>query len=271
MNSDADFDPAEEANFAEEQSSASEETVDEDTFSEQAIEDAYMQALLASDEAGIAPPAGFEAMSVPSEAVLESTPLSESADQAASNQAGFEDLAEQTTRPGFTAQQIIESILFVGGESLSARKISNLLGSRSEEESVRGWIDQINQRYETQCRPYEIQLGEQGYQLVLRPEFQAQRNQVFGIGPREVRLSQEAMEVLSFVAYQQPVTKKQIQEVNPEKAIASLRQLIRRELVAVSRVQETEEPEYHVTDRFLQLFGLNSLEDLPRAEELSFK
>ncbi len=252
MDSEPEFDPA-----------------DEEVFSEQAIEDAYLQALQASEEAGLIPP------------VEESPPESDLQDQESFGEkpaetgdvvaGGFESLTNSVAKPGFSPEQIIEAILFVGGEKLSARKLSKLLGSHSKEEAVRDWIEQINARYASQNRPYEIQLGEDGYQLVLKPQFQTQRNQVFGIGPREVKLSQDVTEVLSFIAYKQPVTKKQLLEIDKPSVQASLRQLIRRELVAISRSEESEEPQYRVTDRFLQLFGLNSLNELPRADELSFK
>ena len=269
MNHDPEFDPEAENAIA-----------NDEAFSEQAIEDAYLQALMASDEAGLSPEVGFEAMAISAPVAPEESELTEAestdqdqnqSEQTKPKESRFEYVNQAPARPAFTPQQIIESVLFVGGEKLSARKLSNLLGSRTQEEKVREWIDQINQRYEKQGRPYDIQLGELGYQMVLKSEFQTQRNQVFGIGPREVRLSQDAIAVLSFIAYQQPVTKEQIKEIDDEKSLTSLRQLIRRELVAVSRPEDSDETVYHVTDRFLKLFNLNSLEDLPRAEELSFK
>ncbi len=245
----------------------------EEVFSEQAIEDAYMQALQASEEAGLISSVENSLVEMDSqngEVGGEPTELfRESVGGSATD--AVESLTRPLSKPGFTPEQIIEAILFVGGEKLSARKLSKILGSHSREEAVRERIDQINSRYASQNRPYEIQLGEDGYQLVLKPEFQTQRNLVFGIGPREVKLSQDATEVLSFIAYKQPVTKKELQEIDNPNVLTALRQLIRRELVAISRPEESAEPQYHVTDRFLRLFGLNSLDELPRAEELSFK
>ncbi len=255
MDSEAEFDPADETA--------------EEVFSEQAIEDAYLQALQASEEAGLIPPLedSLPELDLADQQTAEEDP----AQLDENNTAGFEALSNSVAKPGFTPEQIIEAVLFVGGEKLSARKLSNILGAHSKEEAVREWVEKINTRYTSQNRPYEIQLGEDGYQLVLKSHFQTQRNLVFGIGPREVKLSQDATEVLSFIAYKQPVTKKQLQEIDKPTVQASLRQLIRRKLVAVSRSEESEEPQYCVTDRFLQLFGLNSLEELPRADELSFK
>ena len=253
----------------------------EEVFSEQAIEDAYLQALQASEEAGLISSVetslaemdsqNEEVEREPTDPFRDSATESVTASAAESTTDEVESAVGTISKPGFTPEQIIEAILVVGGEKLSARKLSKILGSHSKEEAVRDWIDQINSRYASQNRPYEIQLGEDGYQLVLKPEFHTQRNLVFGIGPREVKLSQDATEVLSFIAYKQPVTKKELQEIDNPNVLTALRQLIRRELVAISRPEESAEPQYHVTDRFLRLFGLNSLDELPRAEELSFK
>ncbi len=246
---------------------------DEEVFSEQAIEEAYLQALQASEEAGLIASADQSlcASDFPAESAQERGDSEISAEIDETETAESELSTNSTAGPNFTPEQIIEAILFVGGEKLSARKLSNILGSHSKEEVVRQWVEKINQRYASQNRPYEIQLGEEGYQLVLKSQYEKQRHLVFGIGPREVKLSQDATEVLSFIAYKQPVTKKQLQEIDKPNVQASLRQLIRRKLVEVNRSEQSDEPQYCVTDRFLQLFGLSSLDELPRVGELSYK
>lgn len=171
-----------------------------------------------------------------------------------------------------SARQIVEAALFVGGKPLTTKKLSSLLESDCAPDLIEGVIHELNEQYQTENRPYEIRFGEGGYRMVLKPEFEKERNRVFGLGPKEIRLSQEALEVLSLVAYKQPISKREIEECGKENPGNVLRQLVRRELVVVERPDDKEgEIRYRTTDRFLQLFGLGSLNELPQAEELSLK
>jgi len=245
------------------------EAASDDVFSEDAIEQAYLQALRASEEAGLVP--DLPIMPPVAEELYEPDASYESAastEDAAAAPDEPEDLAE-TQRIPFRPQQIIEALLFVGGEKLPARKIASLLGQHCSEESVRNWVEEISSRYRQQQRPYEIVLGEEGYQMVLRTEYQTQRHLLFGLGPKEIKLSQDALEVLALVAYEQPISQEAIQELDRAGVMAAVRQLVRRGLVTFEREDKT--PVYRTTDRFLQLFGLRDLSDLPRSRDLSLK
>ena len=156
-------------------------------------------------------------------------------------------------------RQIIEAALFVGGKPLTTKKLCSLL-------------DDINRQYIEEARPYEIRMEEGGYRLILRHDFERIRNRVYGFGPKEVKLSQDALEVLALVAYQQPITKDQIIEAGKDKANGVLRQLLRRELIAIERNEDKKaEVKYITTARFLQVFGLGNIEELPYIESLSHK
>lgn len=170
------------------------------------------------------------------------------------------------------AEQILEALLFVGGEPLTSRRLAELLGGGGMHEQIDDLIVQVNARYTDQNRPYHIQLGEGGYRLVLRPEYNAVRNRVFGLGPREVRLSQDALEVLALVAYQQPVTRGMLEATSKPNVASLVRQLLRLELIVLERGPAGKDDiRYRTSDRFLQLFALERLEDLPRPEDLMFK
>ena len=175
---------------------------------------------------------------------------------------------------GVTHEAVIEAILFVGGQPTTTKKLARLLGEGWDADRVDNAIESLNDRYRHECRPYEIRLGEGGHRMLLRDEFQKVRNRVFGLGPREVRLSQDALEILALVAYRQPITRPEIEAVCERIAGGSLRQLVRRELIAVEREVSDDGPArvcYRTTPRFLQLFGLTGLEELPRPDQLSFK
>ena len=139
-------------------------------------------------------------------------------------------------------------------------------------DAVERAIEELNLQYIGEARPYEIRLGEGGYRMVLREEFERIRNRVFGIGPREVRLSQDILEVLALVAYRQPITPEELEELGKEQPGPLLRQLLRRELISLERDSENRKRvTYSTTKRFLSLFGLGSLDELPQADELAFK
>jgi segregation and condensation protein B len=97
--------------------------------------------------------------------------------------------------------------LFVGGQALTGKRLADLLGHGFVVEQVEEMIAALNEQYTRENRPYEIRLSEGGYRMVLRAEFERVRHRVHGLGPKDVKLSQDALEVLALVAYQQPVTR----------------------------------------------------------------
>ena len=186
------------------------------------------------------------------------------------------DVVEATTvdsqGPRVTTRQVIEAVLFVGGRPLTAKKLSTLVGPDAAKEVVEEEIQTLNALYSREARPYEIRLEEGGYRLQLRPEFEPLRNRVFGLGPKDVKLSQEALEVLAMVAYEQPISRVQIEEKGRSNASGMLRQLLRRELIQIERGKNPRRDiTYRTTSRFLSLFGLASLVDLPTPQELEVR
>ena len=171
-----------------------------------------------------------------------------------------------------TARQVIEAAIFVGGDPLTSKKLCYMLKGDYDLDAVERTIEDLNLQYVDEARPYEIRLGEGGYRMVLREEFERIRNRVFGIGPREVKLSQDVLEVLALVAYRQPITPEEIEELGKEKPGPLLRQLLRRELISLDRDPENRKRvTYSTSKRFLSLFGIGSLDELPQADELAFK
>jgi segregation and condensation protein B len=174
--------------------------------------------------------------------------------------------------PRVTPRQIIEAALFVGGTSLTIKRLCALLKGEFDQHFVEDTIDGLNKLYAAENRPYEIRFGTGGYRMELRDSFEAVRNRVFGFGPKEVKLNQDALEVLSLVAYKQPITKAAVDKHLKSNAGNILRQLLQRQLVALRRdTNDPPEVTYHTTPRFLQVFGLTDLGELPQADELSLK
>jgi segregation and condensation protein B len=183
------------------------------------------------------------------------------------------DVARSTMQiDRISPEQVLEALLFVGGEPLTGRRLADLLGGETISAQVDQLVDQLNARYDEQCRPYHILPGEGGYRLALRPEFEAIRSRVYGLGPRDVRLSQDALEVLALVAYQQPVDRDTLEATGKTNVHPLVRQLLRLELIALERGDGGKDDiRYRTTARFLQLFSLARLEELPHPEDLMFK
>lgn len=194
--------------------------------------------------------------------------LEAESDSAANVESTAHDVSDRVS-----SRSVIEGALFVGGDvSLTARKLASLIGNDTDSRLAVKLIDQLNEDYTTENRPYEIRLHEGGFRLELREKFANVALKVFGLGPREVRLSPETLEVLAFVAYNQPVTKEDLEKISQRNVQALLRQLIRLRLVDIERTgKRRSDIEYKTGERFLKLFGLESLEDLPQADVFSFK
>ena len=171
-----------------------------------------------------------------------------------------------------TPRQIIEACLFVGGDALTSKRLVGVLRGEFDADYVDRQIDELNRIYVAENRPYEIRLGEGGFRMALREEFERIRNKVYGLGPKEVRLSQEALEVLAVVAYHQPIKQNQVEALGKPACGAILRQLVRRELLVVERdPAQPREVSYKTTSRFLSLFGIGNLDELPRHEQVAYK
>ncbi len=169
-----------------------------------------------------------------------------------------------------TPASILEAMLFVGhpeNEPLTSKKIAALMrgvSPREIDELVAEW----NRAYEEIGAAYHIASVGAGYRLELRPELAALRDKFHG-RQKAARLSQMAIDVLAIVAYYQPLTRQEIERLRGRPVGGVLSQLVRRELLLLERSpKKKRESFYRTTPRFLTLFGLESLDDLPRSQEL---
>jgi segregation and condensation protein B len=163
---------------------------------------------------------------------------------------------------------IVEALLFVGGPPLSAERAGEIIRNLGAEQ-LRQIVDGLNRDYRRQGRPYAIQTRDEGYVLSLRSAFRGVRERLAG-SPREARLTTTARDVLAIVAYRQPITKADIDSQRGTDSRGQLHQLVRLGLVAVVPQAELGQGDavYVTTARFLELVGLDSLDDLPRTGDL---
>jgi len=167
-------------------------------------------------------------------------------------------------------QTILEAMLFVGdrqNEPLAPARAAELMRG-VEPSEIPQLVDQLNCRYAENGCPYKITSEGPGYRLGLRRKFDPVRNKFYG-RVREAQLSQAAIDVLAIVAYRQPLTGEGVSNLRGTPSSHVLAQLVRRRLLRIERPPGRRRPvHYYTTDRFLELFGLESLDDLPQAEEL---
>ena len=174
---------------------------------------------------------------------------------------------EESAPPPPPLRRIVEAMLFVGGAPLTAERAAEAVRGLTGEQ-LREIIDGLNRDYRRQGRPYRIQVREQSYELVLQPRFRGVLDRLYG-STREARLSPAALDVLALVAYRQPITKQEVEALRGGESSSALRQLVRLGLISVQRGEaDQREVTYRTTSRFLSLFQLRSLDDLPRTQDL---
>lgn len=164
---------------------------------------------------------------------------------------------------------ILEAMLFVGHPEdipLTSKTVASLMrGVRTAE--VDELVGELNTAYREEGCPYFVESTGTGYRLSLRVEFNSVRERFYG-KIREAKLSQAAIDVMAIVAYQQPIDRQEVDRLRGEESARLLNQLVRRELLAVERTADKPRRNlYTTTERFLTLFGLSSLDELPQTQD----
>lgn len=168
-----------------------------------------------------------------------------------------------------TPRSILEAMLFVGAadnQPLAGERVAGLMrGVRPAE--IDELVRELNEHYRAGACPYQIVSEAGGYRLVLSDAYQRLRDKFYG-RTRQTRLSPAAIEILSIIAYKGAQTADEVGRVRGRPCGALLSQLVRRQLLSVVRDPATPRTvRYQTTPRFLQLFRLGSLDDLPRSQD----
>jgi segregation and condensation protein B len=166
------------------------------------------------------------------------------------------------TRDEATAR--LEAVLFLAHEPLNTRKLARL-AHLADGTEARTLIRRLNRLYDAAGSAFRAEELAGGFQLMSRPKFGSWLRRLNL--PAPVRLSAPALETLAVVAYRQPVPRAEIEAIRGVDCAEILRQLMDRDLVRTAgRAGELGRPYlYATTRRFLQVFGLRHIDDLPRA------
>lgn len=158
----------------------------------------------------------------------------------------------------------LEALLFAAGEPLTVGEIAGLL--QVEKAQVWNLLGTLREQYSAENRGLMLREVDGGFQLVTKPDFYQLLMAL--CQSREVKLTNAALETLAIIAFKQPVTRAEIEAIRGVKVDGVLNKLLELELInEAGRKKSLGNPIlYATTGKFLTVFGLASLDDLPRPD-----
>jgi segregation and condensation protein B len=164
-------------------------------------------------------------------------------------------------------RRLAEALILASPEPLPAKRLADLI-PRCSAERARELVAELNAEYAAEGRAFEICEVAGGFQIRTLPEFSPYVQQLQS--GRPLRLSPAALETLAVVAWRQPVTRAEVEFVRGVDVGAVLRSLLERKLLRIAGHREVPGRPllYATTRRFLEVFGLASLDDLPTLREI---
>ena len=165
-------------------------------------------------------------------------------------------------------KRVLECLFFVTNRPLPVKEVCEIVGE--QESDVSGLVEEIKDEMEKRGSALQILQVAEGYQMGTREGFGYWVKKLF----REqttFRLTPSAMETLSIVAYKQPITRAEVEEIRGVEVIGVLETLIERKLVKVAGRKETVGRPllYATTPEFLRHFNLWKISDLPSLEDIA--
>jgi len=179
---------------------------------------------------------------------------------------------------------IIEAVLFNSQKPLSPKELRDVLSQTAEnseeplaksfrktkDEELIAVLETLAQEHATAARTFRLVCVAGAWQFVSQPEFAPWIKTLVGEKSRPGRLSQPALETLAIIAYRQPLTRAEMEQIRGVAVDGVMQTLLERGIVEqVGRAEVVGRPVlYGTTPAFLEYFGLRGLEDLPAADEL---
>lgn len=162
----------------------------------------------------------------------------------------------------------LEAALMLADEPLAARKLA-AVADLADASEARRLLDQLKKLYDEDGTAFQLEEIAGGYQLLTRPVYHPWLNRLRRTS-NELRLSSAALETLAIVAYRQPIMRAECDNIRGVQCGDLLSQLMEKGLVRIAgRHESLGRPVlYGTTKKFLQVFGLNTLKDLPEVEQL---
>lgn len=180
----------------------------------------------------------------------------------------FSNMEESSTEElELTTESVTEAVLFASDEPLSANRLADIVGITVKQ--IREHVKDLNDKYQTNANAFRIEQIAGGYQMMTLGPFNHWLKKLLR-ARSDSKLSPAALETLAIIAYKQPVIRADIEAIRGVAAGEMIRNLMYKGLVKiVGRAEVLGRPMlYGTTKKFLEVFGLNTLKDLPKIEEL---
>ena len=164
--------------------------------------------------------------------------------------------------------RIIEALLFANDDPLSLDKLKELLDGTGKKE-IRQALDNLKKFYDETGSAIRLVELAGGFQLLTREEYAPVLQNLFR-GRSASRLTHRALETLAIIAYKQPITKQEMEAIRGVNVDGVVKTLLERNLIRIEGRQKAPGNPllYGTTKNFLQYFGLDSLESLPKLKEI---
>jgi segregation and condensation protein B len=168
------------------------------------------------------------------------------------------------------AKKVLEALFFIAEQPVTLKMLESLFEKEFTREQLQTMAQELTADYQSRGSALEVREIGGGWQMATRPEFAPFIRRLFK-DRLTYRLSQSALETLTIVAYKQPITRAEIEEIRGVEVAAVLDTLVDRKLVRIAGRKETigRPLLYGTTQDFLRAFGLRKLEDLPALESLT--
>lgn len=163
---------------------------------------------------------------------------------------------------------ILEALLLSSDEPLTPGKVREIL-PEFKDVNVKKIVDELNELYQQSGRAFRIEAIADGYQFFTLPDYASYIEKLHA-RRLQSRLSTKALETLAIVAYKQPITRHDIEEIRGVNVDGVIKTLLSRNLITISGAANTLGNPflYKTTRQFLEYFGLKNLKELPRLKEL---
>jgi len=183
------------------------------------------------------------------------------------------DLSQELDSPSdepdqITSAQVIEAILFAGDEPITGKKLAEMVGTGGISQ-IKQHIEQLNEKYQRMNCAFRIEAIAGGYQMLTLSKFNIWLRKLVKVR-QETKLTPAALETLAIIAYKQPIIRVDVEAIRGVGCGEMIRQLCEKGMVKiVGRAEVLGRPLlYGTTRKFLEVFGINSLKELPQAEQL---
>ena len=181
------------------------------------------------------------------------------------------DIEEQTDfsqpNPDVTVESVTEAVLFASDEPLREARLADIVGTSASQ--IRQHIKSLNNKYQANNNAFRIEQIAGGYQMMTLSSYNHWLQKLLRVRDAG-KLSPAALETLAIIAYKQPIIRADIETIRGVAVGEIIRALMYKGLVKIiGRAEVLGRPLlYGTTKKFLEIFGLNSLKDLPKIEEL---